>query len=625
MCGICGIIDYSNHESVPIEVLKRMIATLKHRGPDYQHTWVEGPIGLAHARLSIIDLTPTGRQPMISSGGRFVIVFNGEVFNFPDIRRELEQLGVQFRGHSDTEVVLEAYVCWGEKALIRFNGIFALAIFDRAKQELILARDRYGVKPLYYARTGNGLIFGSEIKAILAVQRVRASINVQALHEFAYFGVALGANTMFEGINRLEPGRWLSLGANEEHGEAFWELNPAQNISDNLDDATDKVRFLLDQAVKRQLVSDVPIGILLSGGIDSSCVTAFAAKHYGGKVRTYSVGFDFQGGVNELPIARRVASYYGTVHHELHISGANLPPVIESLIQHHDEPFSDAANIPLYLLCRELNGNPRVVLQGDGGDEVFAGYRRYTLLGQARLWEELSLLKFLFSPSLVKHQAAQRLRRVLDAFAEKDWGVRMARLLTMDTSQKSFVDLISPSWHQRLIKTDPFMRYCAMAKRFADCDGVQKMLLTDIKIILPDIFLEKVDKSTMAFGIEARVPFLDNELTDYVFGLPSSMKCKKGEKKFLLKRALRGVVPDDILDGPKTGFGVPYGFWLRSPLAAYSKEVLMNECSGNDPVFDRTSVARCLADHQAGKAHHNGFILWKALNFALWKKCYLGT
>ena len=623
MCGICGIIDFTNSGGISSDVLNAMVTTLKHRGPDYQDSWTEGPVGMAHARLSIIDLTPKGRQPMISSDGRFVIVCNDEIYNVQDIRRELGALDVKFRGHSDTEVALEALARWKEKALVRFNGIFALAIWDRAKQELILARDRYGVKPLYYARTGNGLIFGSEIKAILATQQVRPSINVQALHEFAYFGSGLGANTMFEGINKLLPGHWIKLRDNKEHEETFWELNLEQNVSDDLDGATDKVRFLLEQAVKRQLVSDVPIGIFLSGGIDSSCVTAFASKHYSGKIRTYSVGFDFQKGVNELPTARRVAAYYGTEHHELHISGGSLPSIIESLIHHHDEPFSDAANIPLYLLCKELGGDPSVVLQGDGGDEVFAGYRRYVLINQARFWELLSLFRFIFSPVIFKDQATQRLRRVLDAFATKDWGLRMALLLTQDTSHKSFVDLISTSWRQRLRENDPFTRYHDMANLFANFDGVQKMLFTDVKILLPDRYFEKVDRPTMAFGIESRVPLLDNELTDYVFGLPSSMKLRKGEKKFLMKRALRNIVPNDILNGPKNGFGVPYSSWLRGPLAAYSKEVLMHACSGPDPVLDRGKVSRCLSDHQTGGTLQNGYILWKAMNFALWQQYYL--
>jgi asparagine synthase (glutamine-hydrolysing) len=623
MCGLCGIIEFSCRDGISPDRLKTMIATLKHRGPDYQHTWAEGHAGLAHARLSIIDLTPTGRQPMISSDERFVIVFNGEVYNFPDIRRELELLGTKFRGHSDTEVVLEAYVRWGEKVLPRFNGIFALAIWDKAKQELILARDRYGVKPLYYARIGKGLVFASEIKAILASQLVQPAMNVESLHEFAYYGVALGCNTMFKGIKRLDPGHWLKFGAEEERQEAFWELMPTQNASDAIEDATAKIRFLLEQAVKRQLVSDVPVGIFLSGGIDSSCVTAFAAKHYSGKIRTYSVGFDFDRCTNELPKARQVAACYGTEHHELHISGDNLPPIIESLIDHHDEPFSDAANIPLFLLCRELKGEIRVVLQGDGGDEIFAGYRRYALLSHARLWEALSRFRLLVSQGLFKNQAALRLRRILDVFAEKDWGMRMALLLTTDTPKKSFADLMSPGWRQRLMEHDPFARYRDMAKRFADYDGVQKMLFTDCKILLPDIFLEKVDKSTMASGIESRVPFLDNDLTDYVLGLPSSMKIKNGEKKFLLKRALRRIVPDNILDGPKTGFEVPYSFWLREPLAAYSRDVLMDACSGDDPVLDRDKVARTLSDHKAGDTHQNAFILWKALNFALWQQHYL--
>jgi len=623
MCGICGIVDFSVKNGVTPDLLKTMIKTLKHRGPDYQDTWIQGPVGLAHARLSIIDLSATGRQPMISSDGRFVIVINGEIYNYIEIRKKLELLGARFRGYSDTEVFLEAYSRWKDKSLLCLNGIFSFAIWDTVEKELIIARDRFGVKPLYYARLKNGLIFGSEIKAILASQRIKPEINVKALHEFSYFGVALGSNTMFSGIHKLEPGHCLRIGSEQEHVEAFWELSPGQIVKDDLEDATEKVRFLLEQAVKRQLVGDVPIGIFLSGGVDSSCLTAFAVKNYNGKIRTYTVEFDFQINDSELATARRVADYFGTEHHEIFIAGDNISRILERLIYHHDEPFSDAANIPLYLLCKELNGDPRVVLQGDGGDEVFAGYRRYTLLSQSKLWEALSLIKFLVSPVVFKSQTARRLRRLLDAFYQNELGLRMALLLTTDTLQSSFVDLISVNWRQKLLKSDPFSRYHCMAKRFSNCDEVQKMLLTDIKILLPDIFLEKVDKSTMAFGIESRVPFLDNDLTDYVFRLPTPMKIQRRRKKYILKRALRGIVPDDILSRPKTGFMVPYGSWLRGPLSKYSREVIMDACSGPEAVLNGKKVSRYLLDHQNGSTQQNGFILWKALNFALWQQHYI--
>lgn len=621
MCGVCGIIDYSKSAPMKQELLEQMTLTLRHRGPDRSSVWTKEHVGLGHARLSIIDLSETGNQPMTTPDGRYVIVFNGEVYNFTELRAELERNGAIFRGHSDTEVVLAAYSKWGATVFPRLNGIFALAIWDNSEKELILARDRFGVKPLYIYKLPNGIIFGSEIKAILASGRIYSSVSPQALHEFAYFGASLGTNTMFEGITRLEPGHWIRIKNGIIAEDVFWQTENILSITDNLETATTRTIELLEAAVKRQLISDVPVGVFLSGGIDSSAVTAFAARHYAGKLNTYSVGFDFKRDVDELPKARRVARHYGTEHHELFIEGGNLPPVIEDLVKHHDEPFSDAANIPLYLLCRELNGNPKVVLQGDGGDEIFAGYRRYNLLSNFKLWKALASIRCVI-PSFGSDKL-RRLRRILDAFAQYEPGLRMAMLLTMDTPRKSFTDLLSKEWKVRLHETDAFKRYREMVRRFKDFDAVQQMLYTDVNIILPDIFLEKVDKSTMAFSIESRVPFLDNDLTEYVMGLPSKIKVRGGDKKFLLKRALRKIVPDDILDGPKTGFGVPFSHWLKEPLAEYSRGVFAESFSASAPLFDKTVLTRFLADHQKGDSVQNGFILWKALNLALWQKFYL--
>jgi len=364
MCGICGLVNYISNGVMCRDTVVRMTSTLHHRGPDRSDVWMSESAGLGHARLSIIDLTEAGNQPMRSEDGRYVIVYNGEVYNFSELRSELEREGTKFNGHSDTEVILYAYARHGFDIFSRLNGIFAFVIWDTYKQELVLVRDRFGVKPLYFHRTENGIIFGSEIKAVLASGLVAPHVSPQALHEFCYFGVPLGTNSMYEGIERLESGAFLRLSKDNFQIRPYWRIEDVAMVSDNEENAAQKIRLLLEKAVKRQLVSDVPVGIFLSGGIDSSAVTAFASRHYGSTIKTYSVGFDFDRGVNELPKAKMIADHFGTDHHELHIRGTAMPPVIEDLIRHHDEPFSDAANIPLYLLCRELNGETRVVLQG---------------------------------------------------------------------------------------------------------------------------------------------------------------------------------------------------------------------------------------------------------------------
>lgn len=620
MCGICGVVDWESG-SITAEGLDAMTETLRHRGPTSGGTWSSDVAALGHRRLSIIDLSKAGDQPMRSADGRYVIIYNGEMYNFLELRAELEGEGVVFRGHSDTEVVLNAYARWGTTVLPRLNGIFALAIWDTHKSELLLARDRFGVKPLYIHFLSNGIVFGSEIKAILASGKVSPCVHPEALHEFAWFGVSLGSNTLFEGVNRLEPGHWLRLSKGQCVTEAYWRVEDLLRVEDDEATAVQKTRALVEAAVKRQLVSDVPVGIFLSGGIDSSAVTAFAARHYKGTLRTYSVGFDFERGVNELPRARRVATHFGTDHHELHLQGGNVATVIEDLVRHHDEPFSDAANIPLYLLCRELKGEPRVVLQGDGGDEIFGGYRRYALLSQFKKWKILSVGRKLLAP--FANERARRLRRILDAFAQDEPAMRMAMLLTMDTSQISFTDVLSAEWKAQLRHTDAFRRYRQIASRLQGLDPVQQMFYTDTSIELPDVFLEKVDKSTMAFSTESRVPFLDNNLTQYVMGLPAAVKVKGINKKKLLKDSLRGVVPDEVLDGPKTGFGVPYGGWLATSLSGYARDVFTEATARSDTFFNKAALLSLFAQHKTTPSPQAGFILWKALNLAIWQNQYL--
>jgi asparagine synthase (glutamine-hydrolysing) len=621
MCGICGYLDFGNIRR-EVDQLWRMTDTLAHRGPDRRDVWVNGPAGLGHTRLSVIDLSSAGNQPMTSDDGRLVIVFNGEIYNFPDLRLELQRGGVRFRGHSDTEVALYAYQRWGRSAVRKFNGIFALAIWDLQHEELFLARDRFGVKPLYYHRLTNGIIFGSEVKSILASEQVVPALNPAGLNEFLYYGASLGRKTLYLNIYKVLPGHWLTCRAGSLSEESYWRLQDVEPVNDDMDTAIKTVRNRLETAVRRQLVSDVPIGVFLSGGIDSSAVVAFATRHYEGRLKTFSAGFDFDREVNELPKARRVANHFGTEHHEIRVKGASLPDVIEQLVLQHDEPFSDAANIPLLLMCRELNGQPKVILQGDGGDEIFGGYRRYKMLHYFTIWSILAHLHRVI-PLLPRNLPfARRLRRVLDIFGVDDEGLRMALLLTVETRNAAPTRVLNADLRQEVENIDPFVRYREMYANFSRLDRVQRMLYTDIAILLPDVFMEKVDKSAMAYGIESRVPMLDHDLTDYVLGLPSRIKMRGGRMKYVLRQALRGVLPDEVLDGPKTGFGVPYGYWLRGPLHGYASEVLLAESPTRNSLFERRTLERLLQEHKLGAADHS-FLLWKCMNLALWHKFFI--
>ena len=622
MCGICGILEFGN-SAIDRQILNNMTQSLRHRGPDDWGVYVSEQAGLGHTRLSIIDLSPTGRQPMSTEDGdSVVVVYNGEIYNFREIRRTLEAKAVQFRGHSDTEVVLQAYLQWGTKAFAMFEGMFALALWDTSKQQLYLARDRFGVKPLYYYCDRSGLVFGSEIKALLASGRIARQINWQALHEYLHYGTGLGANTLFEGIQKLPPGHFLTLDRQGLSKGQFASILDVEPVQDDFETATLKVRSLLEQAVEKHLVSDVPVGVFLSGGIDSSAITAFASKHYSGAIHTFSAGFDFDKGVNELPNARLVAEHCGTEHHELHIAGGDMPSVIEQLVRCHDAPFGDPANIPLYLLSRELGESYKVILQGDGGDEIFAGYPRYSRLNYERWLRFLASLALWTRALLPRQTVLYRSAKTLYALSQADPSLRMALLMSQEFIDYPPVQVLSSQVRAYLSSTDPFRRYRELYERLVHLDAVQRMLYTDSTIILPDTYFEKVDKATMAHGTEVRVPMVDNQLAAYAMGLPASYKVRGNQKKYVLRRALRGIVPATILDGPKQGFGVPIHYWLRTSLADYMREVLLDDSTLGSGLFDRTALVGCIAEHVSGR-RNNGLLLYKLLNLALWHNFYL--
>lgn len=620
MCGICGIVDFN--QAPEAQAVREMTRRIAHRGPDDSDVAALGPAVLGHVRLSIIDLSPTGHQPMHTPDGRYCIVYNGEVYNFPELRSRLEREGVAFLGTSDTEVIIHAFARWGESLFPTLNGMYALAIWDSVEGRLHLVRDRFGIKPLYYHLSGGSIVFGSEMKAILASGRVQPSMSWEALHEYLYYGNPLRSRTMFDGIVELLPGHQLSLDRRGAVIRPYWRAEEVQPVHDSMAAAAARVRSELEAAVKRHLISDVPVGVFLSGGIDSSAITAFASRHYAGRLKTYSVGFDFERGVNELPKARRVADHFGSDHQELQIAGRNMPDVIERLVRAHDEPFADAANIPLYLLCEQLRGSVKVILQGDGGDEIFAGYRRYSVLSHERFWRCVAMFAPILAPVLPKRPGYYRGMRFFDAMRQSQPAMRMALLMTQEFYSSPPTRVISSSAKQRLMASDPFAAYREQYERFREMDPVQRMLFVDSQILLPDQFLEKVDKSTMACSIEIRVPFLDADLTTYAMGLPSSYKVYQRQKKYILRHALRGVVPDDVLDGPKTGFGVPFEYWLKEPLADYMRGVLLDPSVQEWGLFDRPALEACIAEHLAG-TRNNGFLLYKLLNLALWRSFYL--
>ena len=623
MCGVAGLYLESSERNLfndnTSDVIRRMTSALSARGPDSQGHLLIEQVALGHCRLSILELSEAGAQPMRIGDDGSAISHNGEVYNFLQLRNELKARGCTFRGHSDTEVILEAYNHWGLLGLKRLEGIFAFAIWDPAKRRLILMRDRLGVKPLFYGESDYGLAFGSEIKAVLEAGGVDTRLDDQSFSEYLWYGNTYGDRTFYKGVRALEPGHWMIIEGGNRRVEPWWRIEEwlEQPTSvHNLKNAAKLVQESLDQAVTRQLVADVPVGIFLSGGVDSSAIAASAMQQRSSPLDSYAAGFDFDRGINELPKAASVARHLGLRHNELQVSGAELEEVLTVLAQSHGEPFADAANIPLYLMCRELDGKIKVVLQGDGGDELFAGYRRYALLRNSYL---LQMLPASLSRVLrVGGSYGRRAARLIDIFSSSDCAELMALLLTVETKYEPPELLMEADRRYFLASsTDPFLAYRDASQRFSEQDPVQKMLLTDLVVQLPSQFLTKVDRATMASGIEARVPLLDEGLVKLAVSMPSIWKVRGTEKKLVLRDSQRGRLPDVILDGPKTGFGVPYQHWLRTSLFEHTRAHLLDYGFLEAFAFNGNAVEKALKIHQNGE-QDRGFTLWKLLQLAIW-------
>lgn len=608
--------------------MARALEIVNYRGPDDSGVYTAKNVVLGHVRLSIIDLSESAHQPMVDRKKRYVIAYNGEVYNFNDLKNTLLAQGHEFFSNSDTEVVLESFKAEGIRSFSKLNGMFAFSLLDRASNKLFIVRDRFGIKPLHYYENNRGLFFASEIKSILSLVDEPIGINRKVLSEWSYYGSALGARTFYDGVKKLLPGHYLEIDLKtlEVNCHSYWlpESLPSRSVrqSGGLPKVIDNIKILLKKAVERQLVGDVPIAIFLSGGIDSSAITAFAAQQYGGKLKTYSVGFNFGKGVDELPKAKKVSERFGTDHHELIISEYDLASIVELLVHHHDSPFSDAANIPLYLLGQQVKGKVKVVLQGDGGDELFAGYQRYQTLSTSWLWRPFAPLIAAAHNLLPHNKAFFPRQRYLNALKSKTDAELMALLLTVEDKSFDPRRIFAEDVGREIAKIDPFQEFVNCDQRFQNKDLVQRMLFTDTQIILPDVFLDKVDRSTMANSIEVRVPFLDHDLVDYIMSLPSSLKVKRGVKKWLLKQALIGIVPDEILFGPKVGFGVPYQYWLKGPLRELFYDKLAQLETKGDNFLDFNQIRTLMDEHVSGRREH-GFLLWKVLNLMIWLNAHV--
>jgi len=626
MCGITGFVDHASTLPLAAEeraqILERMCHVIRHRGPDDQGTLLTRGVALGMRRLSIIDLAG-GRQPISNEDGNVTIVFNGEIYNYRELQQTLESMGHRFRTNSDTETIVHAYEAFGPACVNKLRGMFAFAIWDQREQRLFIARDRVGKKPLYFSVTGDGtLVFGSELKTLLEFPGVERKVNSQALDAYFSLGYVPDPLSIFENIEKLPPGHHLTFSRGRLSVERYWDFEyDTIGSGRSASDYFDELRFLLDDAVKMRLVSDVPLGAFLSGGIDSSTVVALMSRHMDQPVKTFSIGFN-EDSYDELKYARITASKFGTDHHEFLVT-PEICDIVDELAWHFDEPFADSSAIPTYVVSKLAREHVKVVLTGDGGDELFAGYSRYVTERRRRKFDRV--------PQLVKDGFMDSLSHRLPHGA---WGRNYLHNISLDpitrylNSVSVFTGLNKASLYtadfSRQFRANEqlsayFLELSSNVKTGASLDS---LLYIDSKTYLPGDILTKVDRMSMAVSLEARVPLLDHKLIEFVTRVPASLKLSGIETKHIFKRAIADLVPSEVINRPKQGFGVPIHQWINRQLRERIHDTLKDARTLNRGYVDGAYVETLLDEHERGRRDH-AMALWTLLMLELWHREYV--
>lgn len=635
MCGIVGILDLAS--SPEQGLIERMNRIMHHRGPDGEGYYLDGPIALGHRRLSIIDLAG-GKQPLSNEDGTIWVTFNGEIYNFQGLRDELIEKGHRFSTRSDTETIVHAYEEYGESCVERFRGMFSFAVWDGRIKRLFIARDRLGKKPLYYHTDGKRFIFASEIKAIVQDEKVKREIDPKALADYFTYNYIPFPETIFKGIRKLPPGHWMTVdlvgsgvsakpAAETEPSKLevvtskYWDIvyHPDHSVSEN--EWVESLREKLREAVRMRLISEVPLGAFLSGGIDSSTVVALMSQVQNSPVKTFSIGFreeDF----SELKYARMIAEKFGTDHHEMVID-PDAVEVLPLLAWEFDEPFADSSAIPTYYVSKMAREQVTVILSGDGGDETFAGYRRYRWAQDMNRYDRL--------PSPLKSLLFGLPAALLPDGTK---GKGMLRHLSKEPFERyaGLNTFAGPSYLQSLLSNDIIscMRqslpdYSAMEDFYNSCgssDYLTRIQYVDTKLYLAEDILTKVDRTSMLCSLETRAPLLDHEVVELVAKMPSTMKIRNGEMKYILKRAMEGILPDEILFRKKMGFGVPLVHWFKKDLTAYAHDVLLSREAKERGIFNPRYVETLLDAHRK-KGRDLSANIWALLFFEQWCRNWL--
>jgi asparagine synthase (glutamine-hydrolysing) len=642
MCGIVGFRSDRDFDMLRGN-LARAASTLAPRGPDDSGLFFDEQyrIGLGHTRLAVIDPSHRAHQPMTSNNGRVWIIYNGEIYNFRDLRRQLEQKGYRFKSNSDTEVVLNSYLEWGLECFPRFFGMFALAIWDGQKKELILARDRVGIKPLYYYYKDGNLVFASELKALVTFRHFRRDIDHEAIPLFLHYQYIPGPRSIFGDTFKLSPGHYLVYNGEEITLNKFNNLMESKvNPELSIYGEEEKIRELdelLTGVISDYLVSDVPLGALLSGGIDSSIVVAFMQKVSTSPVRTFTMGFQ-EAEYNEAPWASKVATHLGTDHTELYVTAKDALDVIPCLPEIYDEPFGDSSAIPTYLVCKLARSGVTVAVSGDGGDEQFSGYVRYWITrAMARVFAHL--------PRSLRTSLAACLKAIPPRWIERcylparEFLPRPYRVANFPDKWQKVIALMGNATIQELYR----MTICVWPKEdllrlmgktvpegsyeeiFRETEGwpfLSRLMRVDQHTYLPDAMMTKADRASMAVSLEVRVPLLDNRILEFTSPLPEDLKYRNGTGKYLLKRLLARYVPADLFERPKMGFGLPIDRWFRGDLKPLLLDYLSHERLKREGIFDPAVVEKTIHEHLSGKLNHH-HRLWPLLVWEMWRERWL--
>ena len=627
-------------------IVSHMTDKLRHRGPDDSGAWVDEKDGVAlgHRRLSIIDLSPSGHQPMFSHDKRFAIVYNGEVYNFPALKRELEDLGQKFRGGSDTEVILAAITQWGvENAVKRFNGMFAFALWDRKERKLYLVRDRIGIKPLYYGWVKGAFVFGSELKAIRAFPGFGNAIDRNSLTLYLRHNYIPAPYSIYKDVFKLEPGHILTVGMKgEPETICYWsafqvvEEAVAHPFNGDEEEAVEELESLLRNSIKLRMISDVPLGAFLSGGIDSTTVVSLMQAQSFRPVKTFTIGFHEEG-YNEAEYAKVVANHLGTEHTELYVTPGEAMAVIPRLPEIYDEPFSDSSQIPTFLVSQLTHRHVTVSLSGDGGDELFGGYNRY--FWGRNIWRKIRWLPKRIRKKVLPYLLNSLSPNALDAMVNKfntliplkfrqnlvgDKLSKLADVLAVESSDAMYYGLVS-HWKNPSAIVRGGSEYPTILNNGDEIkrlgNFIQRMQFLDLVTYLPDDILTKVDRASMGVSLEARVPILDHRVVEFAWRLPLDMKIRNGQGKWILRQTLYKYVLRELVERPKSGFGIPIDSWLRGPLRDWAEELIDESRLKQEGFFNPSPIRQKWAEHLSGNRNW-AYYLWDVLMFQAWLEEY---